>query len=542
LTESIPNKNSSSSPTFIRQATGLVKQLSPLDSLGIALSSMGLLFAFNVIVFLPAFYPGANLLATPFLGLLFMLPVAGVYILLSVAMPRAGGDYVWVSRIANPAVGFVNNFALTVISLAVIGIGTPTISSWAIAEMFYDFGKIYNNQNFLNIATSLQNSTTIFEVSAVLVLIAGIAVIFSSRFTGRMLRYWTFIALFIGVVFVATVLIAGQSTFISNFNSLSGSNYTGVVQAGQNVGAYPGVPPVFTWATVFASAASGALGFLGFYNPVYVASEVKQARRSMVFSQLGALVIFAIFAFVISAVEYFGEGPAFANSIAALWNAGSPQFPYVAAPLASGMSMFWTQNPILIAMFSLGYAATIFFFNIATLFAFSRNLFAWSFDRVTPSLFADVNERTRTPINATIVMMIAAMIYVYISVFQFGILASYFSFSTAGTFIATIVVAIVAIIYPFRRKDIFESSDALSRKKVGGMPLISLFGFLTLISSVVIIYAVIYPILTSNFLTILVEGILPPFIIGAIVYAIALTVRRSRGIDLVLIQREIPPE
>jgi amino acid transporter len=130
-----------------------------MDSLGIALSSMGLLFAFNVIVFLPAFYTGSNLLATPFIGLLFMLPVAGVYILLAVAMPRAGGDYVWVSRIGNPAIGFVNNFALTVISLAVIGIGTPTISQWAIAEMFYDFGKIYNNQSYLNIATSLQSGS-----------------------------------------------------------------------------------------------------------------------------------------------------------------------------------------------------------------------------------------------------------------------------------------------------------------------------------------------------------------------------------------------
>jgi basic amino acid/polyamine antiporter, APA family len=334
-----------------------------------------------------------------------------------------------------------------------------------------------------------------------------------------------------------------QSTFISNFNSLSGSNYTGVVQAGQTeAGVYNGVPPVFTWTTLYASAASGALGFLGFYNPVYVASEVKQARKSMIFSQLGALVIFAIFGFIVAAVEYYGEGPAFANSMAALWNAGSSSFPYIAAPLASGMSMFWTQNPILIAMFNLGYAATIFFFNIATLFAFARNLFPWSLDRVTPTMFADVNERTHTPIKATKVMMIAALIYVYISVFQFGILSSYFSFSTAGTFNATIVIAIVAIVYPSRRKDLFDNSDPITRRKIGGLPLISLFGFLTLISSVAIIYAVIYPVLSGNFLTILFEGILPTFIIGAIIFGIATTIRRSKGIDLSLVAREIPPE
>jgi hypothetical protein len=47
--------DSSWSPkSFIRDATGLIEQLSAFDSLAIAFSSMGQLFAFNVIIFLPA--------------------------------------------------------------------------------------------------------------------------------------------------------------------------------------------------------------------------------------------------------------------------------------------------------------------------------------------------------------------------------------------------------------------------------------------------------------------------------------------------------
>jgi amino acid transporter len=527
---------------FARDATGLTKQLSALDSLAIALSSMGPLFAFNVIVFLPSLYPQANLLVTPLLGLVIMLPVAGVYILMSIAMPRAGGDYVWVSRVLHPSIGFVSNFALSLISLATIGIGTPTIVQWASAEMFYDFGILYNNQSYLNIATSLQNSTTIFEWSAALIIVAGLIVIFSSRFSAAVLKYWTIAAMVIGVVFVATVALAGSGAFASNFDRLSGSNYDSVIAAGQSAGSYAGIPPAISSATLYASAASGALGFLGFYNPVYVAGEVKQARRSMITAQLGALIIFAVFAFAVSAAEYFGEGPSFANAMATLWISGSSHFPYVAAPLASGMSVFWTQNPLLIGTFNMGYALTIELFNIATLFVFARNLFAWSFDKVMPTAFASVNGRTHTPIKATVVMTAVAIVYVYISVFQFGILASYFSYSVAGTFLATIIVAVAAIVYPYRRKDIFAKADGISSRMMGGIPLVTLFGLLTLVSSVIIVYSVVAPILTATFPTVLVEGIIPSFIIGAVLFAVAWVVRKSQGLDLGLLQREIPPE
>jgi hypothetical protein len=39
-----------------------------------------------------------------------------------------------------------------------------------------------------------------------------------------------------------------------------------------------------------------------------------------------------------------------------------------------------------------------------------------------------------------------------------------------------------------------------------------------------------------------VEGIIPSFIIGVILFVIAWVVRKSQGLDLSLLQKEIPPE
>jgi APA family basic amino acid/polyamine antiporter len=103
-------------------------------------------------------------------------------------------------------------------------------------------------------------------------------------------------------------------------------------------------------------------------------------------------------------------------------------------------------------------------------------------------------------------------------------------------------VAVAAIIYPYRRRDIFDNADKISSRRIGGVPVITIFGLLTLVSSVIIVYSVVAPILTATFPTVLVEGIIPSFIIGVILFVIAWVVRKSQGLDLSLLQKEIPPE
>jgi amino acid transporter len=207
------------------------------------------------------------------------------------------------------------------------------------------------------------------------------------------------------------------------------------------------------------------------------------------------------------------------------------------------MSVFWTQNPLLVTVFNLGYAGTILAMNVAIFFTLARNLFAWSFDRVMPSSFADVNERTHTPIKATVVMIVVALIYAYVAVYQFGLMAALFSYGVAGIFLAFIIVAVSAVVYPYRRKDLFESADPIAKKKLLGVPLLSLLGVLSIITSLIVVYSIILPAIGgSSFLSILVEGIIPTFIIGAIIYAIAYAARKGQGIDLSVLGKEIPPE
>jgi APA family basic amino acid/polyamine antiporter len=529
-------------PVFVRDATGLTRQISAMTALGMALNGMGMLYVFNAVVYNSAYYPLANPLVFAFTGLLLILPVAGMNVLMSVAMPRTGGDYVWVSRIFTPSIGFTTNFVIAVINLSFIGVVTPQAVQWSAAEMFYDLGKIYGNQSYIDVANYLQGATPTFWYSVALVIIAGVIVMASLRLSAAIVRLWVFLTVGIAAIFIITVLYAGTSTFITNFNSLSGANYNDVITAGQEAGAYGGIPPVLSSSTLYAGVL-GLLGYLGFNTSVYFGGEVKNAQKTQILANLGGAIIFAIFTTTMIAVEYFGEGPAFANAMATLWVSGSEKLPYISIPLASGMSMFWTQNPFLVSLFNLSYGINIEIMNITILFTTARCLFAWSFDRMMPTSFADLNSRTHTPVNATAIMVIISVIYTYVAVYQFGLLESLFSYGTAGTFIAYIIVSIAAIFFPYRRKDIFDVSPTLVKRKIVGVPLVSILGVISLMVSLIVLYAIILPVMGSfSFLTVFLEGIVPTFIIGAILYGIVWLVRKRQGVDLSLIQKTIPPE
>ncbi|MFI5421049.1 MAG: APC family permease, partial [Nitrososphaerales archaeon] len=490
---------SSSAPgktIFVRQATGLVRQISAWEALGMVVTQMGLLYVFNAIVFTPAFYPTANPFVGPVVGLLLVLPIAGVYILFSIAIPRTGGDYVWVGRIFNPGLGFVTNFSLTIIVISVVGAVAPWIASYSLGPMFYDLGILGNNSNYINIANSLETQTSQFIVAAIFIIIAGAIVMASSKLAGRVVKYWAFLSLIIGAIFIGVALSAGQTTFANNFNNYAtqiGSNmtYNNVISAGQQLGAYNGVPPALSQAT-FSAAALGLLGYLGFNTSAYFAGEVKQNRRSQILAQFGGTLLYTALVGAILAVEYFMEGPSFVNAIAQLWLNGSSNYPYLVGsiPLASGLSMFWTNNQVLVSIFNLAFGLTAVVMNISIFFMLSRNLFAWSFDRVVSTKFADINERTRTPLYAIGAMVIIGLFFAYIAVFGTGVLSSLFNIGTAGQFLVFLIVAFAAIAFPYRRKDIFDSAEPLARRKIGGIPLITILGILSVAVSIFTIYSI----------------------------------------------------
>ncbi|MEM0121619.1 MAG: hypothetical protein QW688_09315, partial [Thermoprotei archaeon] len=182
--------------------------------------------------------------------------------------------------------------------------------------------------------------------------------------------------------------------------------------------------------------------------------------------------------------------------------------------------------------------------SVATMFTYfwltTKYLFAWSFDRVVPTRFAQVSERFHTPYVAVITVVVLGMIL--------SALYSFLGWSTAFTLgtviwdVAFIVPGLALAVFPWLRRDIYQGAPGWVGKRVGGLPLISIVGVLiTVLYAWLGFIAYTDPVITTpTTLSFIVIGGLIVF--GLAVYYASSVYNRGRGLDLGLVFKEIPPE
>ncbi len=91
---------------FVRKASGLVRSWSVFDAFIYATFSINLI-TLGLFIFSYCWYFDGNLSTAVIVGAIFTIFEVIVYASLISAMPRAGGDYVWQSRILGRGIGFL---------------------------------------------------------------------------------------------------------------------------------------------------------------------------------------------------------------------------------------------------------------------------------------------------------------------------------------------------------------------------------------------------------------------------------------------------
>ena len=92
---------------FVRKATGLVRGWSTRDAFIYAAFSINLVTLGLYIFGYAPFIPRSSLICAVLLAGGYLVVQGITYASLIAAMPRAGGDYVWISRVLGGGVGFV---------------------------------------------------------------------------------------------------------------------------------------------------------------------------------------------------------------------------------------------------------------------------------------------------------------------------------------------------------------------------------------------------------------------------------------------------
>jgi amino acid transporter len=276
---------------------------------------------------------------------------------------------------------------------------------------------------------------------------------------------------------------------------------------------------------------------------VYLSGELKSAsdrRRQMtvmfggllwdgIFITLGLILFFKVIPYDLAVALNTGGNTAYAIPSGPWYQflASLVQNIPVVAVLILGSFLFWSLPAM-----------------VGNTFMPIRSVFAWAFDRLLPERFADVNERYHSPVPAILLVMGLVSLMLVWSILG----TDFFTWLALGVeagVVCIVIVGIAAIAFPSRRPDLFQASPANIR--VAGIPVLYIVAPLSILVMLFLVYlTVTYPGLAlagnpDNLWQI------PAFmgmivVVGLLLYYVPKYVRRSQGVDVDLVYRELPPE
>ena len=115
---------------FTRKASGLVRVMSPWSAMFYNILAMGVIFPWTYL-WAPGSLPGGQLVWGIILAMLFEIPIALVYVFLSTALPRSGGDYVFQSRVW----GGGTAFAITMSGIVIWQFVWIALAGWLLSYL-----------------------------------------------------------------------------------------------------------------------------------------------------------------------------------------------------------------------------------------------------------------------------------------------------------------------------------------------------------------------------------------------------------------------
>jgi basic amino acid/polyamine antiporter, APA family len=530
---------------FTRTATGLVRGVPPRSSLIINfIPGHPTQTMVAVLLFALAVGPGGN----PFLALLLVVPMSLAFAygfgLLTQMIPRSGGDYMLVSRVIHPAIGYVSVFCMTtagLLSNAFFGLAVVTAG---ITPLCVSVGLIGDWPGLVSWGQHAGSSKGwLIFFGLVMFAFAGLMQLGGWRWILRLqnLFFWMVTAS-LAIVTVVT-LFQSKSHFISKFNQFVGGftqkpdEYAGTIATALKNGV--AVHPSFSFSATIPIIAVFATTAIFSYWSTFVGGELRQASTIKTANNmaLGGVVPLILVA-VCTAIFFKTFGSDF---LRAANGGGLPE--QVATP---GTTFFYLSG---ISVGSTAYTLIIFvlyivFWPLITYISSlqqTRAIFAMSFDGVLPKGVTRVNRFGCPDLALLLALLLSAGTFIWAVTDQTGFFIV-LAYALLVQLIAMALVGLSGVLAPILRPELYRASA--SQKAFFGVPLVQIAGAGAILTGVFVWWAYLhYDQLGANAnLGKLFAWTIGPAVLGAVFYAVMAAVKKSRGTDITLVYREIPPE
>jgi amino acid transporter len=540
---------------FLRQATGLVREVSLLDAF--IMNTFGMNVAVGaVFLFLqaPADFPNGNMLLAVVLGTLLMaFTLLWVYSTFSAAMPRSGGDYVFVSRTLHPFLGWILGWSQGMwLIFFWIGFNAWFALTFAVPVALSTIGAATGQSGWADLSNNLLTPFSILGITTqwwVIFIGALINVGFALLLIFGAQSFWRWQKVFFlfagGSVLLAALLLAFDGGSIPNaWNSFAGQNkglaFDQVIPTAVKNGY--SLPSGFSltetllmlpWVFFVVGYAQGS---------AQIGGEVRRASRNQYLAMVGGVLVngavLAILVIVFTSavgVNWIGSVGYLANTNPALLNLPGgvpPSFNFIVSIL--------TGNLIVPILIGIGFVLWALLGTPLSELQATRYMLAWAVDRMIPSALGDVNDKHHTPVKAIVFCTITGTIALIalVTVPQASLLGALLA--QIGAFI---LVSIAGVAFPYRLRQVWEKGGG---HRILGVPSVVLAG----VGGVIVLGGLLLMFIfndTVNASFAVTRALSLGFMIGVVVigviwYFAAVALNRQKGVDVGLAYREIPPE
>jgi amino acid transporter len=516
---------------FVRQSSGLVREVSTADTLFYGIAQMGLAFViFTILAW--AYYPGASIVLSTAIALVGTLAVGVTYALFSMAYPRSGGEYVFLSRVVHPLVGFVVSFSQTFWEAFYIGLNGAFVALFGLSPLFSTLGVQTGSGALSDIGTWFGGKVGIFVTGTAVVLVFAFMLTRATRLFFRVQRT----VLIIGLASLTLTLVVlalgalGVFDFHAHFDQEAGAGaYAHVISSAQKAGT--DLSPGFSLGQTLNFMVWPAFSILFAVLSVSFGGEIRNIKRSQMIGIPGSMIIAAIILMIFPFLLTEAVGGDFLRATS------TGAFPDGLPNYANTLSYLVADSVPLTILMGIWTVVLIPYGAATAMLYASRAVLAWGVDGLAPATVAKVDPRHHAPANAVIVVAVVGEVILALYAFTnlFVVLSGLLGFA-----IAFCAVTLAGIAFPWLKSDVFRSSPAAIRFL--GMPLIVFTGVVGSIFLLFIIYRTLVDDAqgantpTSIFTAI---GVLA---VGFVWFYVARMFQRRRGTDIDRRFSEIPIE
>jgi len=540
---------------FLRNATGLRREVSLLDAF--IMNTFGMNIAVGaVFLFLqaPAFFPNGNMLVAVIIGTLLMaFTLLWVYSTFAAAMPRSGGDYVYVSRALHPFFGWLLGWSQGMwLIFFWIGFNAWFALTFAVPVALTTIGAVSGQSGWIDLSSNLLASFSILGITTqwwVLIIGFLINVGFAVLLILGGQSFWRWQKVFFlfaggSIVIAFVILVFGGSQIQSAWNSFAIHNkgllFNQVIPtAVKNGYTLPGgfsladTLLMLPWVFFVVGYAQGS---------AQIGGEVKQAARSQYFAMVGgvllngAMLALLVIAFTQAVgINWIGSvGYLFINNASLLNLPGGipPSFNFIVS-LVSG-------NIIIPLIIGIGFIFWALMGTPLSELQATRYMLAWAVDRMVPAPIGDVSDPFHSPVKAIVFCTITGTLALIalVTIPQASLLGA-----LLAQIAAFILVSIAGIAFPFRLRHVWESAGG---HRILGIPTVTLAGT----GGVIVLGALMLMFLFNSTINstfgvtarLSLSFMIGVIVVGIIWYVVAYFLNRGQGVDVSLAYREIPPE